>query len=78
MFDAHVTQKNLLDLFPVDVECFRPPPEYDFTNAPHEGRLFYENHGLGVTGACWRKEARAAMSELLRNGNPSAREPGSG
>jgi N-acetylglucosamine malate deacetylase 2 len=58
------TQAQTLQLFPLDVERFRPAPPYDFLQPPHAGELFYERHALGMTGAQFRAHARAALAEL--------------
>ena len=41
------------DIFPIAIERFRPAPDYDFTQPPHEGRLFYENYDWGMTSGCF-------------------------
>lgn len=64
MIEAHVTQKTVLEAFPIDVERFRPAPPYDFTELPNEGRLLYEGHDWGMSGERWQSLARAALVEL--------------
>ncbi len=61
MLDCFVTQKRMLEQFPVDEERYRPAPAYDFTEAPHPGRLFYENFDWGITGGEWRRLAGEAL-----------------
>jgi hypothetical protein len=48
----------VLQAFTVEVERFRAAPDYDFTQAPHSGALFYENFNWGMTGARWRELTR--------------------
>lgn len=64
MLERFVTQSRVLRFFTVEEECFRPAPKYDFTSAPHEGKLFYESFDWGQDGAGWREEARAALARL--------------
>jgi N-acetylglucosamine malate deacetylase 2 len=64
MFACFQTQRQMLDNFPIGVEKLRPAPAYDFTKAPHEGLLFYENFDWGMTGARWRVLAREALANL--------------
>jgi N-acetylglucosamine malate deacetylase 2 len=60
MYDSYATQSEILKRFDVHRERFRKAPEYDFTRAPHEGRLYYENYDWGVTGEQWRALAAGA------------------
>jgi len=46
------------------MERFRAAPVYDFTQAPHPGKLFYENFDWGMTGERWRDLAAEALNEL--------------
>jgi LmbE family N-acetylglucosaminyl deacetylase len=64
MFDCFETQKNVLQYFPIETECFRNAPVYDFTRAPHEGKLYYEYYDWGVKGDQWRKLAKEAIEKL--------------
>jgi LmbE family N-acetylglucosaminyl deacetylase len=64
LFERYCTQQRVLQAFTVDVERFRTAPEYDFTEPPHEGQLFYEQFNWGMTGARWRKLARTGLEEL--------------
>jgi LmbE family N-acetylglucosaminyl deacetylase len=63
MFDCFSSQQHVLAAFSLDVEQFRPAPEYDFTQPPHPGRLHYEQFDWGVTGPQWRELAAAALSK---------------
>ena len=64
MISCFASQLHMLRNFPVDVERFRPAPAYDFTSAPHPGRLYYENFDWGVTGERWRRLAEEALRTL--------------
>lgn len=64
MLGCYRTQRKVIQRFSISEERFRPAPRYDFTSAPHPGRLFYEQVGLGMTGELWRDLARAALQEL--------------
>jgi LmbE family N-acetylglucosaminyl deacetylase len=67
MYDCFHTQHGVLRDMPVRVERFRPAPRYDFTQAPHPGRLRYERYPLGIRGKHWRKLAADAMEHLGLN-----------
>ena len=64
MFECFTTQQTTLAPFSRAVECFRTAPNYDFTEAPHAGKLYYENFDWGATGAEWRELASRAATEL--------------
>lgn len=64
MLQCHKSQGDLVATFPVERECFRPAPDYDFCQPPHSGRLFYEQHDFGLDGARWRELAAAALRSL--------------
>ena len=64
LFDCHQSQRTVLDWFRIDEEQFRPAPEYDFTKAPHQGRLQYETLDWGIDGARWRERAVEAMEKM--------------
>ena len=64
MFDCFPTQHGVLRDVPVRCEKFRPAPKYDFTDAPHPGRLRYERYPLGLRGKQWRQLAADALKEL--------------
>jgi len=64
LFECYATQRKVLGGFPIGVERFRAAPDYDFTRAPHAGKLYYENHDWGMDGARWRALAGAALAEL--------------
>jgi LmbE family N-acetylglucosaminyl deacetylase len=61
MIESFVTQREVLQAFPLDHERFRPAPAYDFTAPPHPGELYYERFDWGMTGARWRKLAHEAL-----------------
>ncbi len=64
MFSAYDSQRLVLKTFRVDRELLRVAPAYDFTRAPHEGKLWYECMGWPMTGVRWREIAAAARGEM--------------
>jgi LmbE family N-acetylglucosaminyl deacetylase len=68
MIDCFQTQKNILRLFPIDLEKFRFAPHYEFATPPHQGKLFYENFDWGMTGQQWRTLARYALEKFNLKG----------
>jgi LmbE family N-acetylglucosaminyl deacetylase len=65
MIACFASQAETLAQFPVgEVERFRAAPEYDFTQAPHGGTLYYERFDWGGTGDEWRARATAALEAL--------------
>jgi len=64
MLDAHASQAEVLSVFGVEVERFRPAPPADFTRPPHDGPLQYEEWGFAMDGARWRRLAAAASVAL--------------
>ena len=64
MLECFETQREMLRHFPVDEERFRAAPAYDFTAAPHTGKLLYESSQRRWSGAEWRAAAAAAMKTL--------------
>ena len=64
MLEAFASQRSTLAKFPLDSECFRPAPRYDFTTPPHAGALYYEAHWLPMTWGLWRSLARRAVHEF--------------
>ena len=67
MFAAYASQRRVLGGFPIDHERFRAAPEYDFTGAPHPGKLWYECMAWPMTGRQWRAlamEKIAGVQEL--------------
>lgn len=64
IFASFVTQADTLQYFPIAIERFRPAPSYNFTSAPHSGRLFYENYNWGMTSGSFCKLAGDALQEL--------------
>jgi LmbE family N-acetylglucosaminyl deacetylase len=65
MLSAFATQREVLEPFSrLEVERFRVSPGYDFTVAPHDGRLHYERVELGMGSPAWRAFARSAARKL--------------
>lgn len=57
--------RTLQPFFQAEVERFRLAPPYDFTQPPHEGKLWYENFNWGVEGAKWREMASQTLAGIL-------------
>ena len=64
MMDAHATQREMLQHFAATVERFRQAPDYDFAALPNDGRVLYERHDWGMTGAKWLELVRTAQCDL--------------
>jgi LmbE family N-acetylglucosaminyl deacetylase len=64
MLGAFASQSRVLAPFGVHAERFRAAPAYDFTRAPHGGRLHYESLGWPMNGAQWRSLAETALHAL--------------
>jgi LmbE family N-acetylglucosaminyl deacetylase len=64
MIGRYASQLHMLRHWPLDVERYRTAPVYDFTQAPHQGTLYYENFDWGVTGERWRLLAGEALRTL--------------
>jgi LmbE family N-acetylglucosaminyl deacetylase len=69
LMSCFATQRQVLDQFRTDVECFRPAPRYDFSEPPHPGPLFYERFDWGLSAARFRELATAALDELELTGS---------
>ncbi len=70
MIRAYASQRLILENFPIDRECLREAPEYDFTQPPHQGKLWYECMEWPMTGSRWRELGKAAMAELGEHSCP--------
>ncbi|MCX6967187.1 MAG: PIG-L family deacetylase [Verrucomicrobia bacterium] len=58
MFGCFKTQARVLQAFSLRSERFRTAPRYDFTQPPHPGALYYEQHSFGMPGFCaWAQTA---------------------
>ncbi|MFN0063231.1 MAG: PIG-L deacetylase family protein [Myxococcaceae bacterium] len=64
MFACFASQREVLSQFPLDAERFRRAPRYDFTVAPHTGRLHYETFEGAMSGNAWRALAVTALAQL--------------
>lgn len=65
MLGCFATQRRTLAWFPVgEAERLRAAPRYRFRQAPHPGRLFYENFPWGMTGERFRTLAADALDAL--------------
>jgi LmbE family N-acetylglucosaminyl deacetylase len=59
---CHASQREVLAPFPLDRECVRSAPDYDFRRPPHDGPLHYERYDWGVDGTRWRALATEALA----------------
>ncbi len=66
------SQAETLAQFGTAQELFRVAPAYDFTEAPHPGRLLYECFPWGMTGERFRSLAREANRRVLEQPVPLA------
>jgi N-acetylglucosamine malate deacetylase 2 len=64
MMDAYASQRLVLENFSIDYERLRFAPEYNFSEPPHSGKLWYECMGWPMTGARWRELATSALAGL--------------
>jgi len=63
MMEEYRSQQLVLQNFPITSERLRFAPEYDFSQPPHEGKLWYECMGWPMTGRRWRELALAAFAD---------------
>ena len=64
MMQAYASQRLVLENFPIHEERLRLAPEYDFSEPPHEGKLWYECMNWPMTGSRWRELATTALTEI--------------
>jgi LmbE family N-acetylglucosaminyl deacetylase len=64
MLNSYQSQRLVLESFPVNHEPLRLARQYDFSQAPHKGKLWYECLGWAMSGTKWRKLAAAAQAQL--------------
>jgi LmbE family N-acetylglucosaminyl deacetylase len=57
MLACYASQEHVLRGLPLAPERLRVAPEYDFTQPPHSGQLWYERLGWRMSGAQWRQGA---------------------
>jgi N-acetylglucosamine malate deacetylase 2 len=70
MLSRYLSQKLVLENFPVSEERMRKAPGCDFSSTPHPGKLWYESMGWPLSGSAWREFARAALE---KTGEPLCR-----
>lgn len=63
MLACFVSQRRILDSFPLEMEWLRLAPRYDFSAPPHPGTLYYETRPMGWTGEGWRQLACEALNQ---------------
>ncbi|MBL8176857.1 MAG: hypothetical protein JNK48_19440 [Bryobacterales bacterium] len=68
MLACFVSQRRILDNFPLETEWLRPAPRYDFCAPPHPGTLYYETRPMGWTGEEWRRQASEALKQQAASG----------
>lgn len=64
LLDLFATQRDVLGVFPVELDRFRPAPTYDFTAVPPPGVALYDGFGWTITQADFRREAARALAAL--------------
>jgi N-acetylglucosamine malate deacetylase 2 len=64
MMDAYASQRLVLENFPIDCERLRLAPDYNFSEPPHSGKLWYECMGWPMNGVRWRELATSAVTAL--------------
>ena len=67
MLACYDSQRMILEGLGSHVERLRIAPTYDFTQPPHEGKLWYECLQWPITGARWRQFAAPAAVQLRRD-----------
>jgi LmbE family N-acetylglucosaminyl deacetylase len=63
MLAEYGSQRLVLENFSVERERIRLAPQYDFSQPPHAGKLWYEVMGWRLDGARWRELALTAFIE---------------
>ena len=67
MLTAFESQSKTLQHFlSPQSETFRRAPIYDFSRAPHDGKLFYEHFDWGINGQTWRRLSCEALNRVDR------------
>ena len=64
MLDAFASQHMVLKAFDTREERWRKAPEYDFSQPPHAGKLWYECMGWPMTGEHWRALAAETIAAI--------------
>jgi LmbE family N-acetylglucosaminyl deacetylase len=70
MLGCYTSQWHVISEFPLEPERLRVAPEYDFTQPPHPGTLWYECLHWAMTGERWRELAGRV---LVREGTAACR-----
>lgn len=63
MLSSFASQRRTIEKFTLSPEIFRMARSYCFTEPPHEGKLYYENHWMPMTAGLWRRLAARAIYE---------------
>ena len=64
MLGEYGSQRLVLENFSVEQERIRLAPDYDFSEPPHAGKLWYEVMGWPLAGERWRELALSALAEI--------------
>lgn len=64
MLACYRSQADVLSGLALEPERIRVAPDYDFTQPPHEGALWYERLGWPTSGVRWRELASQTLSRL--------------
>lgn len=60
LLECFSSQREILNRFPFDCECFRMAPNYDFHEPPHDGPILYESFPWGMNSEQFCELALAA------------------
>jgi N-acetylglucosamine malate deacetylase 2 len=66
LYSCYHSQKVIFQYFPAAHEEYRIAPQYNFTEPPHRGKLYYDNFDWGVKSSEWNsiiKEFTAGVKE---------------
>lgn len=74
MLAEFVSQQRTIVCFPTDHESFRPAPDYDFAERPHEGDLFYERYPFRMTWSRWQQLVKGATFAPQKSSNFSRKQ----
>jgi hypothetical protein len=64
LISQYSSQQRVLAQFPLEREPLRDALDYNFSEPPHRGKLYYENFNWGMTGGHWRRLARQAIRSI--------------
>jgi LmbE family N-acetylglucosaminyl deacetylase len=70
MFDAYASQRLVISAFDTTQERWRKAPEYEFSQPPHAGKLWYEYMSWPMTGENWRALAAETIAAIQERACP--------